>query len=289
MPVNPFIAGRDELLDMLTQRDLAQRQETERASRQQQIDFNQDIQRRQIEGQESDRAAREAKIQAEAAKAKADAERRLMLIAVVSDPKADPQERSKAALELESLDVSGSMIDKIMNPAAAKPTTRPVVRLNPRTGKMENMGEVDANAHFITEPAPPRAPKPPAGPKDNPLLPRGVKHWIESIAQRGVPLEQARSELSSGWRMQRDAHPNAELGEAGKYLMELYPAGNDPIDATPRLPMGGLAATAPPAPPANLPVGPNGTVKLMAPTGEVGEFPPEVAQALIAKGAKVVQ
>jgi hypothetical protein len=39
-----------------------------------------------------------------------------------------------------------------------KPTSQPVIRINPRSGKMESMGEAPTGAHFVTEPAPPQAP-----------------------------------------------------------------------------------------------------------------------------------
>jgi hypothetical protein len=40
----------------------------------------------------------------------------------------------------------------------AKPTSQPVMRVNPRTGQMEQIGAAPQGAHFVNEPAPPQAP-----------------------------------------------------------------------------------------------------------------------------------
>jgi hypothetical protein len=43
-------------------------------------------------------------------------------------------------------------------PQEAKPETTPVMRVNPRTGMLENIGSAPTGAHFVTEPPPPTAP-----------------------------------------------------------------------------------------------------------------------------------
>jgi hypothetical protein len=92
--------------------------------------------------------------------------------------------------------------------------------------------------------------------RDNPRLPQGTKQWIDSIVQRGKPIEEAIAELNTGWGQQLNAHPRAELSEAARYLRGLFPDGMSGMEGqTPPPPaaaVGGEAAASESAPPATL-------------------------------------
>ena len=232
MPQNVWSAGRDEMLKTLALRDAEQRLEEDRLRRQQIDDENRqyrrdnmDLQNRQLQSIETDRTERRADADARVAQQKTDEQKKQDLIAIVIDDAADPKVRAQAGVMLDSMGVSAAALKPYLQPEKAEMT--PVMRVNPRTGKMENLGDVAKGTHFVTEPAPPREREPrqpSANERDDPRLPRGTKVWIEEIAGRVPDVAQARAELSKGWRMQRDAHPLADLAEAADYLNKLYPA-----------------------------------------------------------------
>ena len=65
----------------------------------------------------------------------------------------------RAPEPLKPMTVGGRIVDPntgkvIFEPPAEAPAAVPVIRLNPRTGKMEQMGEAPKGAHFVSEPAP---------------------------------------------------------------------------------------------------------------------------------------
>lgn len=284
MPINVWAAGSDDMLNYLAQREAEDRLLEDRRIREEQRLRDNSFRDRQVATYERDKENDAARIKATADNAAAENKRRIDLMAVLTDPTATQREREQAGLELNSLGVTSAIIDKVLNPKPDAPTTRPVFSRNPRTGALENLGDIPKDATLVTE-AMPEKPRAPAAPsfKDDPELPVGTKQWIDSISLRGVPIGQARNELSKGWRQQTQAHPRASLAEASRYLNSLYPTSPDPMDASPQVPLGSSDAAPAAAP------GGGGMVKLMAPTGEIGEFPPDQAQALIAKGAKVVQ
>jgi hypothetical protein len=238
MPVNVWSAGQDALLGFLAERDAKKRLAEDRARRDRldtesaaDRDRQRGIQEENLRVQREDREERRAetkrlndeRIATSEAKRKQDETTRA-LVQEMMHPNTPPERKQAIGFELDRLNVSPTLIDKYLNP---KSDTKPVVRINPRTGKVETIGEAPAGAHFVQEPKPAADPNAPKPVKDDPRLPRGARQWIESIAQRGVPIEQARTELSQGWGQQRAAHPNAELAEAAAYLTKMYPTVED--------------------------------------------------------------
>lgn len=260
MPRSVFAAGQDAMLGFLAERDAVKRLNEDRARRDR-LDAEEaadrargrDIQEENLRNQREDRAERLAetkrinneRIAASEAKRKQD-EAVQGLVKEMLDPNT-PQERKQAiGFELDRLQVSPSLIDKYLNPKA---TTKPVFGVDPHAGTVRQFGEVPVDAQVVNIPRPAGAggPKPP---KDDPRLPMGTKRWIESISQRGVPLEEARTELSRGWGQQTSAHPNADLGEAAAFLQKLYPTDS----MGQRSPMGGGAPVGEAAAPAPAPI-----------------------------------
>lgn len=259
MPINVWSAGRDELLGFLAERDAKKRLEEDRARRdrldeESRVDRERGrrIQEENLRVSREDREERrgeqkrlnDERIAAGQAKRKQDEQART-LVAEMLDPNTSQERKQAIGFELDRLQVSPTLIDKYLNP---KPDTKPVVRINPRTGTVETIGEAPAGAHFVQEPKPAADPNAPKPVKDDPRLPQGTKRWLESISQRGVPIGDARTELSKGWGQQIAAHPNVDLAEAAAYLAKLYPPAEDPMDATPRGPLGAASPNAPAAP-----------------------------------------
>lgn len=238
---SPWQAANEGFLRSLAERELEIEKEADKQRQIQIEDRDYDLRRRGVEIQERREETAANKDRTEAAAVKAQQEQVAQAIATVTNPNVPQQERMKAGFFLDSAGVDPGMINRTLNPEPPKPTTKPVMRIG-RNGTMTQIGVADANAHFVNEPAPQRDPQDPNRFKDDPSLPLGTKQWIASIAQRGVPLADARAELSKGWGQQTAAHPRADLAEAGKYLLSLYPAQEDPMDATPRAPLGGAPA-----------------------------------------------
>ncbi len=295
MPQNVWSAGRDEMLKTLAARDAQSRLEEEQrrraaadesaaAARTEQLG----LQRRNTEALEGERAARTAEIERGTTEKTAKEEKVRKLIGVVTDKALDQSVRDAAGLELDAMGVAPNALKAFVT--QPKPEMKPVMRIG-RDGKMSQIGEAPPGAHFSTEPAPrvPRAPA--AGPKQDPTLPAGVTAWIDSIGQRGVPIEAARAELSKGWRQQVASHPRAQLSDAAKYLDSLYPKdalgqrenifgagsdeGADPIKAEFAVAeeLTGRDVTKP--------------ITIVAPTGEERVMPYEQAKVFLSKGAKV--
>jgi hypothetical protein len=265
MPINVWSAARDEMLDTLAKRDADERLREDRARRDR-IDVEErerqstldrenreyrDAQialgNRTLDTNAADKTADNERADA-AAKAAADAIaakqlRITNLMKIVTDAKAPMEMRQQAAGELDALQVDPSMLKEFLNPT---PKTKPVMRIG-RDGKMVKIGDAEAGAHFVNEPAPHADPNAPKPFRDDPKLPNGTKAWIESIAARGVPIEAARAELSGGWPGQRQSHPNADLALGAKYLDALYPKSGDAVTGQVQRPLG-AAAPAQPAP-----------------------------------------
>ena len=273
MAVNIWNAGTDRMLEGLARREAlarqamldqqnAERQAAQLALQQENLGLN----RMQVEAQiantqaDNERAAAQQAAQAAAAasaakKAARDEEQVAALIDMYQSTP-DPAARERIAMNLE--------MQGIRVPQRSQSDTR---SLQVQANDLLARGDVDGYNRILkvireTSGAG-RAPDTGGsggGPKfnDNPRLPQGTKAWIDSIAQRGVPVEQARRELSRGWGQQRSAHPNAELAEAAKYLDSLYQDGLPmftgeqgalpapaPVDAAPALPTPAPATSAP--------------------------------------------
>jgi hypothetical protein len=264
VPQNIFMGGRDALRQMLAEREAREIQQREQ-SRQDQVVSQRD---RQIGLQEDDLHFRRGRAQASdaAAAAEAEAEARQEaesqaqvqeLIGVVTDPNQPQEARDRAGLLLDQRNVSPSLLEQFMTQPPEKTPTPSPFTLSPGQTRFGADGATIASV----------APRPTGGTtfRDNPQLPSGTKGWIDSIAQRGVPVEQARQELSQGWQLQRQAHPNASLAEASKYLDLHYTTQDVPIDpenefsdtrkeTVPRF--GGGGGDAAPAAPSGRAVGP---------------------------------
>ncbi len=260
MPINTWAAGQDALLGFLAERDAKKRLSEDR-ERRDRLDAESAADRQQMrkiqEGQlrsvDEDRDARRQLLEeqgrakteqtAAAQRQQQEIDAALQVFATTQDE----TERMRAAAVLDKYKVNPSAINALRNP---KPTSKPVYGVDPRKGTVTQFGEVPVGAQVVSIPRPPAAGGGAKGPKDDPSLPQGVKRWVESISQRGASLEDARNELSQGWRQQVAVHPNADLGEAAAYLMKLYPVASDALSA-PREPLG--AAAAPPPTPAGTP------------------------------------
>lgn len=227
MPVNVWSAGQDALLNTLATRDAARRLQEDRdrrdrldqevaADRARQREIQEGtlrsveedrVERRRMAGEQV--AAKKAEQEANTAKQR-EIDAALQTFATAQDP----QEKMRAAAVLDKYKVSPSALRDLQ-----KPSTKSVFGVDPRSGSVRQFGEVPIGAQVINIPKPDG---PAAGPKDDPRLPQGTKAWIESIAQRGVPIEKAREELSMGWAQQRAAHPHADLAAAAQHLQRLY-------------------------------------------------------------------
>jgi hypothetical protein len=240
MPLNTWGVGQDALLGFLANRDAKQRLEEDRARRDRlDVEAQQDRQRQRDiqEGQlrsisedrnerrdilAADRADRDAKAKREQAEA---AQRGELLDAY--DAAQTPEE--KYAIGVRLVNAGGKL------PPAPKPTTTPVMRVNPRTGQMENIGEAPYGSHFVQEPAP-KEPKAAAGPKDDPGLPNGVKSYIDSLTQKAdaqgnlYTTEQALDELARTAPQLRAAHPSLDMGKVSRYAKAIFPkTEKDPL------------------------------------------------------------
>lgn len=246
MPINVWSAGQDALLDTIARRDAERRLEEDRARRDridQEALADRDRQRGIQEGQlrsiDEDRDERR-RMAGEAAAEKKAAGQAAALNAEQIGELLDAYDAAQSPEEKHSIGL------KILN-AGGKYQAPPRPVTAPRDPIADHLAKKKIDQQF-------KEPSAAKGPKDNPSLPNGAKVWIESIAQRGIPLEQARNELSRGWGQQRQAHPGAELAAAADYLTKLYPTAPDPMAAAPRAPLGAppaeetaAAAVAPPA------------------------------------------
>lgn len=248
---NVWGAGQDALLGFLADRDAKRRLEEDR-SRRDQLDAEsfadrqraREIQEGQLRSVDEDRRERRAAAES-AARLKAQQEQQITeALNVFANTDAHPPEavrRAAAVLDRHKVDPRAL---KSLNPQTEM---QPIMRVNPRTGKVEQIGEAPKGARVVMEPAPPAPEKPLASERDDPSLPRGTKAWIESLAQRGISLTEARNELSQGWARQRAAHPRAELVAASDYLTKLYPTDPESADI-PRVALGSAQpSVAPPA------------------------------------------
>lgn len=240
MAVNIWNAGTDRMLEGLARREAlarqaqldqqnAERQAAQLALQQENLGLN----RMQVEAQiantraDNERAAAQqaaqAQVAASAAKKAARDEEQVAALIDMYQSTEDPAARERIAMNLEMQGV------RVPQRSSQADTRSLQVQANDLLAK----GDVDGYNRVLkvireTSGAG-RAPDTGGGGgstfRDNPRLPQGTKAWIDSIAQRGIPVEQARRELSQGWGQQRSAHPNAELAEAAKYLDSLYPDG----------------------------------------------------------------
>ena len=254
MPINVWSAGQDALLSTIARRDAERRLEEDRARRDR-LDTEafadrqrqREIQEAGIRSLDEDRDERRKLATEERGEKAAKAKREALNAAQIGelldayDAATTPEE--KHAVGIKILNAGG----KYTPPPRAAAPQRPI-SVSPGATLLDPV----TKKPFYT--APERPEKPSARSKDDPNLPQGTKAWIESISQRGVPIEQARAELSQGWAQQRAAHPNADLAAAASYLMKLYPADTG-SSGTPRVPLGTApapetpqAAAPPPAP-----------------------------------------
>lgn len=108
--------------------------------------------RESLDEQRRGKAAKEnAEAAAKAEATKKVAEHAAKLQAIIDDPNADPA--MKRAAQWEQADLKYKPSDLQAGDAKV-----PVIRINPRTGKVEQVGEAPKGAHFVNEPAPPVAP-----------------------------------------------------------------------------------------------------------------------------------
>ena len=130
--------------------------------RQAQIDAQREARQAAIAQQKASQVSLDDQRKATAEKARADATaketstkeaaaHKSQLEALVADPNADPDMKKAAAWELAGLKYKPADV-------TSENATVPVIRVNPRTGKTEQVGKAPKGAHFVTEPAPPAAP-----------------------------------------------------------------------------------------------------------------------------------
>lgn len=232
MPVNVWSAGQDALLGFLANRDAKQRLEEDRARRdrldveaQQDRQRQRDIQEGQLRSIDEDRQERRSILQqdrtdreAKATREQAEAEERGRLLDAY-DAAQSPEERYAIGVRL--VNAGGKL------PPEPKPTTSPVMRVNPRTGTVEQIGTAPVGAKFVNEPAP-KEPKA-TGPKDNAALPNGVKAYLDSFATKtdaqgnAYTQEQALEEVSRVARELRQAHPSLDMGKVSNYVKAVVP------------------------------------------------------------------
>lgn len=260
MAGNAWLSGTDRMLEGLAQREALARQarlDQEAAARaaqqlamqQQNLDLNRQQTEAQIANQNADNdRANAATIENQrrfdsAGKAKVRNEEQVAALVDMYQSTADPAAKQRIAMNLAMQGV------KVEEPKVAGPDTRSlqlqandalasgdtaryqqilkVIRDSGNAGRAPETGGSGGGSTF----------------RDNPRIPQGAKAWIDSIAGRGVPLDQARNELNAGFGQQRAAHPNIELAEAAQYLSSLYPDGLPLVSQPP-----GAAATEADAP-----------------------------------------
>ncbi len=159
----------DDFADMLANQDLQNQrllQITQAGENMRHTRASEDIQREQIAEQAKARAEATAqRVSAQkamdeerlsvAAKNKAaideKAQHAKRLQAIIDDPNADPVMKKAAIWEQNDLKYKPSDL-------ASGDAQQPVMRINPRTGKVEQIGNAPKGAHFVNEPAPPVAP-----------------------------------------------------------------------------------------------------------------------------------
>jgi len=238
MAVNIWNAGTDRMLEGLARREAlarqamldqqnAERQAAQLALQQENLGLNRMQVEAQIANQQADneRMAAEQAARAQAAtsasKAKARNEEQVAALIDLYQSTEDPSARERIAMNLEMQGIrvpqrsqtDTRSLQVQANDLLARGDTDgynrvlKVIRETSGAGRAPDTGGSGGGSTF----------------RDNPRLPQGTKAWIDSIAQRGIPVKQARRELSQGWGQQRSAHPNAELAEAAKYLDTLYP------------------------------------------------------------------
>jgi hypothetical protein len=292
---NIFSAGQDSMLDFLAKRDLDQQKTYDREDARADKQRSFENQERQLANAELNTQFNQERLTAQDAEKvterKAKDDRVANLIKVVTDGNAAPEVRQQAGLQLDALGVSASAIGGVLNPKPEKPTSNPVMRVNPRTGKVEQIGEAPVGAHFVQEPAPPKPTKDPNAVKDNANLPQGVVDYLDTFltkdhgGSKPYTLDEAYAEVSGNWGKLKAAHPHLDAGAVKTYLLKSFPQ-----DQMTGVRHGTVVNGQPPsATPANVPAPQaSGGVKVMAPTGEVRVRTPAEAQADVARGAKIV-
>jgi hypothetical protein len=158
--INPGAAITDSLVHFLAQRDVEKRQAMldqlalqDRQRSQGRQDAADERARLVFEQQQADRAAALKAAQVEADEAGIVSTKAAIMEndrrnAIANYLSAAPEDKPALAEEL-------ALKYNIKVPVAPKSESEPVVRVNPRTGKLETLGEAPKGAHFVTEPAPP--------------------------------------------------------------------------------------------------------------------------------------
>jgi hypothetical protein len=149
-------AGADALKDLLKERWLQGQARIRNDQDQQHINLiasGQDLEQGRYNTSRDD--AKEAVRIKGAAAATAKAERDTQIAGLLADPNTSPQ--MKLALQYQN--VTGDNAPSGIFDKPEKPSTQPVMRVNPRTGKMESLGDAPTGAHFVNEPAPPTPPQ----------------------------------------------------------------------------------------------------------------------------------
>jgi hypothetical protein len=84
-------------------------------------------------------------------------QRALRIARIIQDPNTPPA--VKLALQYQDATGDNAPSGIFEKPEPVAPPPQAVMRVNPRTGKMEQIGEAPKGAHFVNEPAPPQAPQ----------------------------------------------------------------------------------------------------------------------------------